>query len=39
MTVVLWASSFVAIRSAGHWFSPGALALGRLLIGAAVLGL
>ncbi|MBV9452208.1 MAG: DMT family transporter [Streptosporangiaceae bacterium] len=39
VTVVLWASSFVAIRSAGHWFSPGALALGRLLIGAAVLGL
>jgi drug/metabolite transporter (DMT)-like permease len=37
VTVVLWASAFVAIRSAGHDFSPGALALGRLLSGAAVL--
>jgi drug/metabolite transporter (DMT)-like permease len=39
VTVVLWASSFVAIRSAGHYFSPGALALGRLLIGTVALGL
>lgn len=39
VTVVLWASAFVVIRSAGHYFSPGALALGRLLVGAAVLGL
>ena len=39
VTVVLWASSFVAIRSAGHYFSPGALALGRLLVGTATLGL
>lgn len=38
-TVVLWASAFVAIRSAGHEFSPGALALGRLVPGAAVLAL
>src|SRR5215469_4670920 len=37
VTVVLWASAFVAIRSAGHNFSPGALALGRLLSAAAVL--
>jgi drug/metabolite transporter (DMT)-like permease len=37
VTVVLWASAFVAIRSAGHDFSPGALALGRLVSGAAVL--
>jgi drug/metabolite transporter (DMT)-like permease len=37
VTVVLWASAFVAIRSAGHYFAPGALALGRLLLGAAVL--
>jgi hypothetical protein len=37
VTVVLWASAFVAIRSAGRDFSPGALALGRLLPGAAVL--
>jgi drug/metabolite transporter (DMT)-like permease len=39
VTVVLWASAFVAIRSAGHHFSPGALALGRLLVAAVVLGL
>ena len=39
VTVVLWASSFVAIRSAGHHFSPGALALGRLLAGSVLLGL
>ena len=32
VTVVLWASAFVAIRSAGGHFSPGALALGRLLV-------
>ncbi|MBH0775587.1 DMT family transporter [Nocardia bovistercoris] len=31
VTVVLWASAFVFIRSAGTDFSPGALALGRLL--------
>jgi drug/metabolite transporter (DMT)-like permease len=37
VTVVLWASAFVAIRSAGHDFSAGALALGRLLPGVAVL--
>lgn len=39
VTVVFWASGFVAIRSAGHDFSPGALALGRLLLGTAVLAL
>ncbi|WP_460073248.1 DMT family transporter [Streptomyces sp. YKOK-I1] len=37
-TVVAWASAFVAIRSAGDAYSPGALALGRLLSGALVLG-
>jgi drug/metabolite transporter (DMT)-like permease len=31
-TVVLWASAFVGIRSAGRAFSPGALSLGRLLV-------
>lgn len=36
-TVVLWASSFVAVRAAGYDFAPGALALGRLVVGAAVL--
>jgi drug/metabolite transporter (DMT)-like permease len=38
-TVLLWASAFVAIRSAGDEFSPGALALGRLTCGSVVLGL
>ncbi|WP_435881361.1 DMT family transporter [Streptomyces bobili] len=39
VTVVLWASAFVSIRSAGAAYSPGALALGRLLAGALTLGL
>ena len=38
VTVVLWASAFVGIRSAGHFFSPEGLALGRLLVSSAVLG-
>ncbi len=37
VTLVLWASAFVAIRHLGHDFSPGALSLGRLLVGAACL--
>jgi drug/metabolite transporter (DMT)-like permease len=37
VTVLLWASAFVAIRSAGAYFSPGALALGRLLSGSVTL--
>jgi drug/metabolite transporter (DMT)-like permease len=32
VTVVLWGSSFVAIRAAGEALSPGSLALGRLVI-------
>ena len=39
VTVSLWASAFVGIRSAGHHLSPGALALGRLLVGSAALRL
>ncbi|MCL9762514.1 DMT family transporter [Frankia sp. AiPa1] len=39
VTVVLWASAFVGIRSVGHTFAPGPLALGRLLIGAVTLGM
>ncbi|HEY5987799.1 MAG TPA: DMT family transporter [Streptosporangiaceae bacterium] len=39
VTLVLWASAFVAIRSAGREFSPGAIGLGRLLCGSLVLGL
>lgn len=38
VTVVLWASAFVSIRSAGAAYSPGALALGRLLAASIVLG-
>jgi drug/metabolite transporter (DMT)-like permease len=37
-TLFAWASAFVAIRGVGPDFSPGALALGRLLVGTAVLG-
>jgi drug/metabolite transporter (DMT)-like permease len=37
ITVILWASAFVGIRSAGHAFSPGALSLGRLLVATAAL--
>jgi drug/metabolite transporter (DMT)-like permease len=39
VTVTLWASAFVGIRSAGRELSPGALALGRLLVGGVGLGL
>jgi drug/metabolite transporter (DMT)-like permease len=39
VTVLAWASAFVAIRGVGPDLSPGALALGRLLVGTAVLGL
>ncbi|MEU4605357.1 DMT family transporter [Kribbella sp. NPDC023972] len=38
VTVVLWASAFVAIRHTGTEFSPGALSLARLLIASAILG-
>ena len=37
LTVCLWASAFVGIRSAGRELSPGALTLGRLLVAAAAL--
>lgn len=42
ITVLLWGSAFVGIRSAGRHFSPGALSLGRLTVavaGLAVIGL
>jgi drug/metabolite transporter (DMT)-like permease len=39
VTVLAWASAFVVIRGVGEDLSPGALALGRLLIGTTVLGL
>lgn len=35
--MLLWASAFVSIRSAGEHYAPGALALGRLLAGSMVL--
>lgn len=38
VTVCLWASAFVGIRSAGHELSPGPLALLRLLVGSLALG-
>jgi drug/metabolite transporter (DMT)-like permease len=38
VTVLAWASAFVAIRDAGRYFDPGALTLGRLLAGSLVLG-
>jgi drug/metabolite transporter (DMT)-like permease len=37
VTVLLWGSAFVGIRSAGRSFSAGPLSLGRLLVAAAVL--
>ena len=36
-TLVAWASAYVAIRSAGHQYTPGALALGRMLVATIVL--
>ncbi|MDN4174575.1 DMT family transporter [Nocardioides sp. SOB77] len=38
VTLVLWASAFVAIRHLADDFGPGSLSLGRLLVGAVVLG-
>jgi drug/metabolite transporter (DMT)-like permease len=38
ITVTLWASAFVGIRSAGRDLSPGSLALGRLLVASVALG-
>jgi drug/metabolite transporter (DMT)-like permease len=39
VTLFAWASAFVAIRAVGPEISPGALALGRLLVGSVVLAL
>ena len=38
ITVTAWASAFVAIRGVRDSFEPGALALGRLLVGSVALG-
>jgi drug/metabolite transporter (DMT)-like permease len=37
VVLVLWASAFIAIRSAAHSFTPGPLALIRLVVGAVIL--
>jgi drug/metabolite transporter (DMT)-like permease len=37
VTVVLWASAFVGIRSAGRAFGPGELSLGRLVVATVAL--
>src|SRR5215468_8241039 len=37
VTVTLWGSAFVGIRYAAEAFSPGALALARLLVATAIL--
>jgi len=37
VTVLLWGSAFVGIRSAGRTFSPGALSLGRLAVAVVAL--
>ena len=38
LTLLMWASAFVVIRSAGRHLSPGPLALSRIVIGSLVLG-
>jgi drug/metabolite transporter (DMT)-like permease len=38
VTVAVWASAFVGIRSAGRDLAPGALALARLTVGSLALG-
>ena len=38
VTVAAWASAFIGIRAAGEDISPGALSLGRLLVGSLALG-
>jgi drug/metabolite transporter (DMT)-like permease len=38
VTLLLWASAFVAIRHLAGTFSPGSLSLGRLVVGSICLG-
>jgi drug/metabolite transporter (DMT)-like permease len=38
VTVLAWASAFIVIRGTAPYFSGGALALGRLIVGTVVLG-
>jgi drug/metabolite transporter (DMT)-like permease len=37
VTMVFWASAFIAIRFVGEDYSPGSMALGRLVVGAVAL--
>jgi drug/metabolite transporter (DMT)-like permease len=37
VTMLFWASAFIAIRAVGTDYSPGAMALGRLVVGAVAL--
>jgi len=39
VTIIAWASAFIVIRGTGPYFTGGALALGRLVIGAVLLGI
>jgi drug/metabolite transporter (DMT)-like permease len=39
VTIVAWASAFIVIRGTGQYFSGGALALGRLVVGTVLLGI
>ena len=39
VTILAWASAFIGIRGVRDDLSPGALALGRLLVGTVILGL
>lgn len=39
VTIVAWASAFIVIRGTGLYFSGGSLALGRLAVGAVLLGI
>jgi len=39
VTILAWASAFIVIRGTGPYFSGGALALGRLIVGALLLGI
>jgi drug/metabolite transporter (DMT)-like permease len=38
ITVLAWASAFVAIRAVGESYAPGPMTLGRLLVGSLALG-
>lgn len=39
VTLLAWASAFIVIRGAGPYFTGGALALGRLVVGTVLLGI